>query len=211
MVPSSFLSGQPGFGEHVVNHVNKGIDARGCAACDESRKSGHTCASCSEAIDFDEEAMLLQGAFPYFDGQTIFYNMALDDEGEPEVMPLFMHASCWEMVCETMLEICEDEPPDEEPEAIITCDMCDSSMRMGEKVVNVDTGQVKKSERLGGPRFHKYEDVENFVICLPCALAIADIIEAETWTEVSQQGECYGCTKAKCWRAGRCMCHCHNS
>lgn len=137
--------------------------------------------------------------------------MALDDDGEPEVMPLFMHALCWELVCETMLEIREDEPSVEEPGAILTCDMCDFSIRMGEKLVNADIGSLEKSKRLGGPKFEKYDNVDHYIICLPCALVIADIVEAETWTNVSQNGECYGCTKTKCWRVGKCTCPCHHT
>jgi len=169
--------------------------------------SEHLCACCEEPIKFNEEIILLQGAYPHFDGEDIHYNMALDDDGEPDVMPVFMHIDCWDHVGETICEIREDTPPINEPGTIIECDTCLCSVRMGEKVVIAESGTFIQNPRGGGPKFQTR--VITNILCLPCATIVSDVSEIESWVDINQQGECFHCTKAHCWRIGKCFCVCH--
>lgn len=176
---------------------------------EEPNSSGHVCASCQESVNFGDEISLFQGAIPHHNIEKVVYISLLDDEGEPEVMPLVMHGDCCRMTFDALYELVEDQVPIEEPGTVIACDICNCTIRMGEKLVVMDLGKIVQSPRTGSPKI-SFDEYENHkIMCLTCACSMADITETETWADLSQNGECYHCTKAHCWRAGRCECECH--
>lgn len=169
----------------------------------------HVCAHCLDAIPQDGGAVLVMLCLPHFADEVHYFPLLDDETGEPEVEPLFFHLDCWDEVLENIEELTEDEPPVEEPDSMLTCDCCQSSIRMGERVATISTGEFEKSQRLGGLLFIENE-VAPDVMCLPCASRMADAAEIDPWTHINQNGECYTCMRARCWRKYRCTCDCHD-
>lgn len=170
----------------------------------------------SEDIKLGADVVCVHLAFAYASpAGEIFYNTLLDDEGAPVVEPLIYKYECWENVGQELAEAVEDRPPQDEPGAVLHCDYCSSSIRMGEKCATVHLGEFGMSERSPGTTTFLSEDDDPYVICLPCLRLMAgteiDRFEAfQLWEgELSQNDECGLCTQAHCWRIGRCFCKCH--
>ena len=186
------------------------------------------CGSCQEFIQLREDITVIHLSMPYIDirGEVVF-TVLLDDEGEPQAEPLFYGYECWENVGQELAECLADAPPVEEDGALLTCDFCNSSVRMGEKCATIHLGEFIKAERQrgrSGPFFSQPapEPGSTFlpadeipgVICLSCVQTMVTNVSDRfaafgMWDHVSQNGECRFCTTARCWRIGRCMCDCH--
>lgn len=171
---------------------------------------GFFCAHCDSEIEIDADIALVQYVMPYINGAEITYVTLSNDEGEPVVPPLYFGFSCWENMGQDIAEMVADEPPLEEEWAALSCDYCRCSIRMGEKCCTVTLGEIAQSQRAKDTTTFVPTDGGPYVMCLVCATRMVDLLQRDDeWTDISQNGECYFCTKARCWRVGRCMCNCH--
>lgn len=175
-----------------------------------------------EFVRLREDVAVVHLAYPYASHEgEIYYSLILLDDGEPVVEPLIFRYECWENIGQELAEAVEDAPPWEEPGAVLFCDYCSSSIRMGEKCATVHLGEIDMSERdRGTTTFVPAVDEDNneedpYIICLPCVrLMVSSTIDRfevfQLWEDlVSQNDECMHCTNAHCWRIGRCPCKCH--
>lgn len=172
-----------------------------------------TCRWCNNPLDFDEDIVLLKLVKPKLQGGVFVYNNAVDEDGDMEIEALLMHAECFDILWFNLRETARDCPPREEVTAALTCDACESSIRMGEKMIGIYTGHLQVS-RLGDVTYRASADEEGnedppMTMCLSCALIASEVDSIDGWNVLSQNGECDTCTKARCWRAGRCVCECH--
>jgi len=157
--------------------------------------------------------VLLKLVKPKLQGGVFVYNNAVDEDGDMEIEALLMHAECFDILWFNLRETARDCPPREEVTAALTCDACESSIRMGEKMIGIYTGHLQVS-RLGDVTYRASADEEGnedppMTMCLSCALIASEVDSIDGWNVLSQNGECDTCTKARCWRAGRCVCECH--
>ena len=168
-----------------------------------------------EFIKLEEDIVVVHLVSPYLSTKgEILYNILQLDDGEPNMEPLIYKYECWENVGEELSEAVEDQPPVEEASDCLTCDYCSSSIRMGELCAAVHLGEVVTSERLPPSTTFIASDDSPYVICLSCVrIMVGSDIERfegfQLWGDVSQNGECPICTRARCWRTGRCLCKCH--
>lgn len=172
------------------------------------------CGCSDEFITIGEDIVCVHLILPYVLDGTIQYNIVQLDDGEPAKEPLFFTYECWENVGEDLGEAVEDLPPVVEQGAILDCDYCGSSIRMGEFCASVHLGEITLSERLTNTTTFIMSDDTPYVICIACIrLMISSSIDRfepiEQWGDVSQNGECLTCTSARCWRVGVCLCKCH--
>jgi len=192
---------------------------------EEEEEEGHptelVCLHCMERIVTGEDVALFQLVEPWLskeDGE-VKYLILRDDNDEPLVEPVFFDFSCYEELEETIREQLEDEPPNVETHSVLECDYCGDSIRMGERCIAVDIGEVAFSPRtptLKGvcsptTTFLAAEG-DLWVACLTCArrfLSAAGIEDSDLENTLAQGRECKECTATKCWRHGRCMCRCH--
>ena len=97
----------------------------------------------------------------------------------------------------------------EEQGAVICCDHCSSTIRIGEVCITEKLGELHRG-RLDATPFIE-NDGEPYLMCLRCAHEVYDAAELQGYESVmNQNGECRSCTAATCWRVGRCMCNCHH-
>ena len=186
---------------------------------DEEDSEGDTELYCTcgdeEFIQIGEDVAIVHLVSPYLSIKgEIMYNILFLDEGEPVAEPLIFKYECWENVGQELAEAVEDQPPIEEASSLLDCDYCGSSVRMGELCASVHLGEVCVSEKLPPTTTFVCADDSPYVICLSCVrLMIGSEIDRfegfQLWGNVSQKGECQVCTRARCWRAGVCVCKCH--
>ena len=183
---------------------------------EEAQPTDMVCGGCLESITLGEDVALLQLVVPYINEKGIQYAILFDDQGEPEAEPLFFSYECWENTAESIAEAIADAPALEEPGSVLECDYCKSSVRMGEKCVAVQLGELITSERRP-PRSWEEEvttflptDDQPYILCLSCTRTFIELEEVEIWTHISQNGECPLCTRGRCWRVGKCTCKCHH-
>lgn len=169
------------------------------------------CLNCMEPIAIDEDAALLQLVEPFWDEAEakIKYMVILDNDGEPQLEPVFLDFHCYEDLVEEVKQMDEDVPPREELGSALTCDFCQSSIRMGEKCLTLQIGEVIRDKRLSETTSF-LASAEPDLLCLSCGHGVMETAGVEdVGTSLSQNGECADCTRATCWRRGRCMCRCH--
>lgn len=174
------------------------------------------CESCGEVICLGEDIVLIHVAQVFMDNAAdLRYEPVLCDDGDPEIAPLFLKTECYENVQQEITEALIDVPPMEEPHAVISCDCCGSSIRMGEKLGLVKQGRIEMSPRLRNTTtfvttlLEKGVELSPGLLCLTCTHHVGEALGLEDWDEISQNGECHHCMKSRCWRVGRCMCSCH--
>lgn len=143
---------------------------------------------------------------------TLEQHHVQDDEGELRFDPILLHIECWETVVEGLKEALEDMPPIEDPEQVLTCTFCESSVREWEYYARVHIGELQPSPRApeGEPvwRFIQFSKNNGSIMCLSCMSRVHDEV-LEIWDDVSQDGECTDCSQDRCWREGECDCDCH--
>lgn len=181
---------------------------------EDAEATEHSCAECETYIGFNDDIVLLMRVRP----SVVEGDLTFDPiwEEDPALDPhMFMHYECFEHVGEEVAEAAGDEPPLDEEHAILHCDYCSANIRMGEICVTATLGEIALSARLTNTTtFVQAVEKDNsvaapYVICLPCTFHLVEISGLLSWSDLSQKGECYFCTKARCWRAGRCNCDCH--
>lgn len=181
---------------------------------DEEYETPMACAHCDDPIDTGMEIFLLQLVYPYFDRDTNLQMMVMiGDSGEPAMEPVFFDFTCFEDRAEELGELVKsgDILTFDEPHSVLHCDYCQSSIRIGEKCLSIESGELQLSER--APDTPKFENTDNMLwtMCLSCALhlLVYDFGADEPNDVLSQNGECRTCTQHRCWRIGRCACRCH--
>lgn len=177
-----------------------------------------TCDGCGELLCLNEDIAIVQLVKPGLNEDTeVVFSPIMGEDGEPFLRTLYFHFPCYEMVGESIAEAVADAPPLTEPNAILDCDYCCSTIRLGETAGTVTLGELAISPRLKTTTtFVPVQDRDGsnlppYVLCLSCVDQLAQESAIDEWAGVSQKGECSGCMKSKCWRAGRCICPCHNS
>lgn len=200
--------------DEKLETLRKGFNTRiHCGCWDHGDCAGGT-------ITIGVDAVCLHVVSPYLSNNGgILYDLLQDDDGEPFMEALFFRFECWEEVGEVLTEMVEDTPPVEDPASCLSCDYCDSSIRMGELCVSVHNGEIAFSDRLPTTTTFNACDDAPYIICLSCVRLMVEsdqaILEVFTlWGSsetgaLSQKGECALCTRARCWRAGMCTCKCH--
>ncbi len=170
----------------------------------------HICEGCGEFLRSDVVVMLLEAGVAYmFNDADIEYQTLLDEDQEPFVPPVFMHLDCEDLCRKDVALLVEDLPPIEESHAVLLCDCCNSSIRMGEKMMTFKKGIITESPRdLQTWTFVQEPGECVGILCIACANAAIETASLD-WPHLSQNGECPGCTRARCWRVGRCDCPCH--
>ena len=170
------------------------------------------CLHCNDRIAHSADVACIELVMPYMSTTPpIQYLLVIDDEGEPRLPAAFLEYDCFETVGEELSSRLEDVPPIVEEGAAVTCDYCNSSIRMGESCLSIHLGELVASGRLGASNFVPVEGPP-YLVCLRCARKMYDICEMEGYEDtLTQNGECGGCTDATCWRQGRCMCSCHRA
>lgn len=171
--------------------------------------TSHICEGCGDFLRSDVVVMLLEASTAYIRESDVEYETLFDEHREPIVPPTFMHLECAELCQKDVAALADDVPPVQESHAIILCDCCGSSIRMGEKMMTFKKGIITESPRdLGTWTFVQEPGEYIGVLCVTCANACIETAALD-WNVLSQNGECPGCTLARCWRAGRCDCPCH--
>lgn len=172
------------------------------------------CMNCMEPLKTGVDVALLQLVEPWqspTDGQ-VHYLVLRDDDDEPLLEPIFFEIDCYEELEETVREQVEEHRPIQEPHNCLECDFCGDSIRMGERCVAIDIGEIAFSPRVPETTTFVPAEGDLWVACLSCAgkfVFEAGIKAAELEQALSQNGECSDCTESKCWRHGRCICLCH--
>lgn len=213
--PSNALYG----GQHQVVAHETMYESRPCDYSeaveeedDEEDDSTALCMQCMEPIKLGHDVTLTELVMPFIpenEPNKILYEVLLDGENEPILEPIFFDHSCFDDLEEALGEQVRDQPPFEEPGCVLTCDYCNSSIRMGERCLRVTMGELDHSRLRDGSTTFSSAGHPN-VMCAACAHILYAAADLEGCDSVlSQNGECEGCTKSKCWRQGRCMCRCH--
>lgn len=178
---------------------------------DEDELTDVECANCCGNIQLGADTVKLEMSYPYWDEAEakVKYWHIVDQFNEPRLAPIFFCYECWESVKEEASERLGDMPPVEEQGAVICCDHCSSTIRIGEVCITEKLGELHRG-RLDATPFIE-NDGEPYLMCLRCAHEVYDAAELQGYESVmNQNGECRSCTAATCWRVGRCMCNCHH-
>lgn len=172
---------------------------------------GIECLHCNDELTHNTDVACIELVIPYMNAAPpIQYMLVVDDEGEPKLPAAFLEYDCFETVGEELSSQLEDVPPVIEHDPALTCDYCNSSIRMGEICISIHLGEIVESGRLNSSTFVPVEGPP-YIACMRCARKIYDICEIDGYEDtLTQHGECGGCTDATCWRVGRCMCACHH-
>lgn len=176
--------------------------------------TGHTCPSCKDHIEADDDVALIQivqyemvSVLPKFHALT-------DVGGDFRFPPLFFHLKvCWSDLFQDLEKIAEDTSPRKDSRSHISCEICGSGIREWEVMGLAQYGEFKNSQRFPNHQksyiFKPFEDVDSqSEICLSCLINVTSNELAE-WEDVSENGECAYCTRDRCWRVAQCRCECH--
>lgn len=171
------------------------------------------CANCEAAVNYDDEAVLVQIVQPQHIGGRVLYLQVINEddvEGDFLFTPYVYCFECWDGYFADLKKEAEDAPPVQDPEAIVRCTCCGSGIRAWEYLATFTIGELHVSGRepnnIPGPQFIGTAKPE--AICLYCMTVLNDNY-ISMWDELSQTGECTDCTLARCWRHDNCQCGCH--
>lgn len=175
--------------------------------------TGHICSDCGEHIGYTEEVWLIQVVQLQRHAGTTHAHQIIneqDPDGDFLFDPYLFCFSCWEKLYDELKENFADEPPVLDDESMFECTCCGSGVREWEYTGIFTLGEFGLSKRapnnVRGPSFDPSGEPE--LICLAC-LSMLNSDQIEMWDDISQLGECSGCTQERCWRTGICDCGCH--
>jgi hypothetical protein len=168
-------------------------------------KCGELCARCGDTLIYTEEVYMLTVVRAVVSVEGIFYEAVVSDDGDYLYEPRFMSQECWEHVEEEIRESTMDEPPIEDPKAILECAVCEGGIRNGELLSLATFGEIHQSNRNpdgeSNKTFDTYDSNPN-IVCIPCLHVMNNDI-CSIWDGQVQNGnECQQGTKARCWRYG---------
>jgi hypothetical protein len=177
--------------------------------------TGHVCADCEESLAYADEVFLLQIVQPQILGGALFFHHVIDEddpEGDFLYQPFYYCFTCWEDYYESLRKDAADSPPITDPQAVVECTCCSSSICAWEYAGSVTVGELNVSRRQPnnqlGPKFVPLGKPD--ILCLYC-LSVLNDTHITMWDDLSQYGECSECIFVRCWRHedDDCGCPCH--
>jgi hypothetical protein len=174
-------------------------------------KTGWTCTSCDEHIEYVEEVFQLQVVEMRLIEGHLRYLPIMATNGDYLFDPQFICFRCWEDAYEDLKEHVDDMPSLDDMGSMFACSTCGSGIREGEYTIIATLGEMHRSRR--APQGHHdptfVPSGAPTVLCLYCAKCV-DEQSIDMWIGLGHNNDCLECAHVRCWRNDvTCECHCH--
>lgn len=129
------------------------------------------CHDCEENLCFNDELILIQIVQAQNVGDAIECYIVLDDEGDFQVEPVFLHFECWDDIVEEFHNLIADDrplPSDAPILDILHCQFCKVGIRAWEEFARVTLGELVVSERRQVTTFKETDSGSPEPACLNC-------------------------------------------